>query len=35
MSAAAIGLVVAALVFAAGVLRTQLHRFLPAEHLSK
>ena len=35
MSAWSIGLIVAALVFAGGVLGTQLHRFLPAEHLSK
>ena len=35
MSAAAIGLVVAASVFAGGVLGTQLHRFLPREHMSK
>ena len=35
MSAAAIGLVVAAFVFAGGVLGTQLHRFLSPEHMSK
>jgi hypothetical protein len=35
VSAAAIGVVVAALVFAGGVLGTQLHRFLPPEHMSK
>jgi hypothetical protein len=35
MSAAAIGVVVAALVFAGGVLGTQLHRFLPPEHMSQ
>ena len=35
MSAWAIGLIVAAIVFAGGVLGTQLHRLLPAEHMSK
>ncbi len=35
VSAAAIGIVVAALVFAGGVLGTQLHRLLPPEHMSK
>ena len=35
MSAALIGFIVAAFVFAGGVLGTQLHRLLPPEHLSK
>ena len=35
MSAVAIGLVVAALVFVGGVAGMHLHRFLPPEHLSK
>ncbi len=35
MSAVTIGVVVAACVFAGGVAGTQLHRILPAEHMSK
>ena len=35
MSAVAIGLVVAGLVFVGGVAGMHLHRFLPPEHLSK
>jgi hypothetical protein len=35
MSATAIGLIVAAFVFAGGILGTQLHHLLPAKHLSK
>ena len=35
MNAVAIGLMVAAFVFAGGVLGMQLYRFLPPEHLSK